>query len=91
MKATAVVVEVVAAVGAVADVVEDVVLTDERDTLYGKVTICRRLAGTRIAEIDIANNGHEPYHLEIEVPLDASVAVGAELRFRPTRWKIFRK
>ena len=70
---------------------QDVVLTDERDTLYGKVTICRRLAGTRIAEIDIANNGHEPYHLEIEVPLDASVAVGAELRFRPTRWKIFRK
>ncbi len=70
---------------------EDVVLTTERDALYGKVTTCRRLAGTRIAEIDIANNGHEPYHLEIEVPLDASVAVGNELRFRPTRWKIFRK
>jgi len=70
---------------------EDVVLTAEQDALYGKVTTCRRLAGTRIAEIDIANNGHEPYHLEIEVPLDASVAVGNELRFRPTRWKIFRK
>ncbi|MES5097368.1 sulfate/molybdate ABC transporter ATP-binding protein [Agrobacterium sp. BA1120] len=70
---------------------EDVVLTGEQDALYGKVTTCRRLAGTRIAEIDIANNGHQPYHLEIEVPLDASVAVGNELRFRPTRWKIFRK
>ncbi|GAK71758.1 sulfate ABC transporter ATP-binding protein CysA [Agrobacterium rubi TR3 = NBRC 13261] len=70
---------------------QDVVLTDERDALYGKVTICRRLAGTRIAEIDIANNGHEPHHLEIEVPLDATVVVGSEVRFRPTRWKVFRK
>ncbi|UXS38677.1 sulfate/molybdate ABC transporter ATP-binding protein [Agrobacterium tumefaciens] len=70
---------------------EDVVLTQEKDALYGKVTTCRRLAGTRIAEIDIANNGHEPYHLEIEVPLNAAVAVGAELRFRPTRWKVFGK
>lgn len=69
---------------------EDVVLTQDRDALYGKVTTCRRLAGTRIAEIDIANDGHEPYHLEIEVPLDASVSVGNELRFRPTRWKVFR-
>ncbi|MBW8318451.1 MAG: TOBE-like domain-containing protein, partial [Rhizobium sp.] len=56
---------------------------------YGKVTACRRLAGTRIAEIDVANDGHEPYHLEIEVPLDAPVAVGADIRFRPTRWKLF--
>ncbi|QCI98466.1 sulfate/molybdate ABC transporter ATP-binding protein [Agrobacterium larrymoorei] len=70
---------------------EDVALTTERDALYGKVTTCRRLAGTRIAEIDIANNGHEPYHLEIEVPLDATVAVGNDVRFRPTRWKVFRK
>ncbi|WP_296077560.1 sulfate/molybdate ABC transporter ATP-binding protein [uncultured Agrobacterium sp.] len=70
---------------------EDVALTDEREALYGKVTTCRRLAGTRIAEIDIANNGHEPYHLEIEVPLDASVSVGNDVRFRPTRWQVFRK
>lgn len=70
---------------------EDVELTDDKQALYGKVTTCRRLAGTRIAEIDIANAGHEPYHLEIEVPLNAAVAVGAELRFRPTRWKVFRK
>ncbi len=69
---------------------EDVVLTNERDALYGKVTTCRRLAGTRITEIDIANNGHEPYHLEIEVPLDASVSVGNDVRFRPTRWRVFR-
>jgi len=70
---------------------EDVVLTDEKDALFGKVTACRRLAGTRIAEIDIANNGHDPFHVEVEVPLHAPVELGSEARFRPTRWKIFNK
>ncbi|WJH39246.1 sulfate/molybdate ABC transporter ATP-binding protein [Aliirhizobium terrae] len=70
---------------------EDVVLTDEKDALFGRVTASRRLAGTRIAEIDIANNGHDPYHVEIEVPLYAPIELGSEARFRPTRWKIFQK
>lgn len=70
---------------------EDVVLTDDREALFGKVTACRRLAGTRIAEIDIANNGHDPFHVEVEVPLHAPVELGSEARFRPTRWKIFTK
>ncbi|OHV75991.1 sulfate/molybdate ABC transporter ATP-binding protein [Rhizobium sp. LCM 4573] len=70
---------------------EDVVLVDAPDALFGKVTACRRLAGTRIAEIDIANDGHAPYHVEVEVPLHAPVALGSELRFRPTRWKVFFK
>jgi sulfate transport system ATP-binding protein len=69
---------------------EDVDLIDVRDALSGKVTACRRLAGTRIAEIDIANDGHAPYHVEIEVPLHAPVELGGDIRFRPTRWKIFR-
>ncbi len=68
---------------------EDVELTEARDALSGKVTACRRLAGTRIAEIDIANDGHAPYHVEIEVPLHAPVELGSDIRFRPTRWKIF--
>jgi sulfate transport system ATP-binding protein len=68
---------------------EDVVLTDEKDALFGKVTASRRLAGTRIAEIDIANNGHAPFHVEIEVPLHAPIELGSEARFRPSRWKIF--
>ncbi len=68
---------------------EDVALTEARDALFGNVTACRRLAGTRIAEIDIANEGNAPYHVEIEVPLHAPVELGAEIRFRPTRWKIF--
>jgi len=70
---------------------EDVNLIDTQDALFGKVTASRRLAGTRIAEIDIANNGHPPYHVEVEVPLHAPVELGSEVRFRPTRWKIFRK
>ncbi|MGE7368452.1 sulfate/molybdate ABC transporter ATP-binding protein [Neorhizobium sp. NPDC001467] len=68
---------------------EDVLLTQERDALFGKVTASRRLAGTRIAEIDIANNGHAPFHVEVEVPLHAPVELGSDVRFRPTRWKIF--
>jgi sulfate transport system ATP-binding protein len=70
---------------------EDVTLVDAPDALFGNVIACRRLAGTRIAEIDIANHGHAPYHVEIEVPLHAPVELGADIRFRPTRWKIFRK
>ncbi len=70
---------------------EDVVLTDDREALFGKVTASRRLAGTRIAEIDIANNGHDPFHVEVEVPLHAPIELGSEARFRPTRWKIFAK
>lgn len=70
---------------------EDVALVDAADTLSGKVTACRRLAGTRIAEVDIANNGHAPYHVEIEVPLHAPVELGADIRFRPTRWTIFNR
>ncbi len=68
---------------------EDVELTDDPHALFGKVTACRRLAGTRIAEIDIANNGHAPFHVEVEVPLHAPIELGSEARFRPTRWKIF--
>ncbi len=70
---------------------EDVTLVDAPDALFGKVTACRRLAGTRIAEIDIANDGHAPYHVEVEVPLHAPIELGSEARFRPTRWKVFRK
>ncbi|MDE1159440.1 MAG: sulfate/molybdate ABC transporter ATP-binding protein [Neorhizobium sp.] len=70
---------------------EDVALVDAPDALSGKVTTSRRLAGTRIVEVDIANNGHAPYHVEIEVPLHAPVELGADIRFRPSRWKIFTK
>ncbi|MFD1745528.1 sulfate/molybdate ABC transporter ATP-binding protein [Rhizobium helianthi] len=67
---------------------QDVQLTAEDYALFGKVTACRRLAGTRIAEIDIANGG-DAHHVEIEVPLETPVALGSDLRFRPTRWTLF--
>jgi sulfate transport system ATP-binding protein len=70
---------------------QDIELTTDPAALCGKVTASRRLAGTRIAELDIANGGKggEPHHIEIEVPLHADAAIGSEIRFRPTRWKVF--
>jgi sulfate/thiosulfate transport system ATP-binding protein len=56
--------------------------------LEGRVATARRLAGTRIADLDIGKSG-EAHHVEIEVPLEAAAATGTVLRFRPTRWKMF--
>ncbi|MGB3815950.1 MAG: sulfate/molybdate ABC transporter ATP-binding protein [Shinella sp.] len=56
--------------------------------LEGRIVSSRRLAGTRIADIDIGG-ADEPHHVEIEVPLDAQAANGTAIRFRPTRWKLF--
>ena len=69
---------------------QDVVLVSDMQTpaLEGRIATSRRLAGTRIADIDIARTG-EPHHVEIEIPLDAQAVTGATLRFRPTRWKLF--
>ncbi|MGD9479507.1 sulfate/molybdate ABC transporter ATP-binding protein [Shinella sp. G-2] len=69
---------------------QDVVLVEDpaAPALEGRVATSRRLAGTRIADIDIGKAG-EPHHVEIEIPLDAQAANGASLRFRPTRWKLF--
>ncbi len=69
---------------------QDVVLVADpaSPALEGRVSTSRRLAGTRIADIDIGTPG-EPHHVEIEVPLDAQASTGTMLRFRPTRWKTF--
>ncbi len=69
---------------------QDVTLVADGGTpaLEGRIATSRRLAGTRIADIDIGRAG-EPHHVEIEIPLDAQAANGATLRFRPTRWKLF--
>ncbi|MFC6445136.1 sulfate/molybdate ABC transporter ATP-binding protein [Shinella zoogloeoides] len=69
---------------------QDVTLVTDAGTpaLEGRIATSRRLAGTRIADIDIGRPG-EPHHVEIEIPLDAQAANGATLRFRPTRWKLF--
>ena len=67
---------------------QDAVLVSEGDAITGRVTSGRRLAGTRIIELDVGSNGHTK-HIEIEVPLEAVAPVGAEVRFRPKRWKVF--
>jgi len=67
---------------------QDAVLVSEGDAITGRVTSGRRLAGTRIIELDVGSNGHTK-HIEIEVPLEAVAPVGADVRFRPKRWKVF--
>jgi sulfate transport system ATP-binding protein len=69
---------------------QDVVLVSDpaATALEGRVATSRRLAGTRIADLDVGKPG-DPHHVEIEVPLDAQAATGATIRFRPTRWKLF--
>jgi sulfate ABC transporter, ATP-binding protein len=68
---------------------QDVHEVTDGQALTGKVTATRRLAGTRIAELDISADG-EAHHIEIEVPLETQVQIGGELRFRPAAWKLFR-
>ncbi|MFT4160673.1 sulfate/molybdate ABC transporter ATP-binding protein [Shinella sp.] len=69
---------------------QDVVLVadPQAPALEGRIATSRRLAGTRIADIDIGGAG-AAHHVEIEIPLDAQAANGSTLRFRPTRWKLF--
>ncbi|GLR52701.1 sulfate/molybdate ABC transporter ATP-binding protein [Shinella yambaruensis] len=69
---------------------QDVVLIEDpaAPALEGRVATSRRLAGTRIADLDIGKPG-APHHVEIEVPLEATAATGTAIRFRPTRWKTF--
>ncbi|MCQ4631773.1 sulfate transport system ATP-binding protein [Shinella sp. BE166] len=69
---------------------QDVTLVTDPATpaLEGRVATSRRLAGTRIADLDISRQG-ESHHVEIEIPLDAQAATGTIIRFKPTRWKLF--
>ncbi|MBP1850247.1 sulfate/molybdate ABC transporter ATP-binding protein [Rhizobium halophytocola] len=57
--------------------------------ITGKVIAVRRLAGTRIAEIDIS--GNLSHSVEIEVPLSVEVRQGAPLSFRPTITQLFQQ
>ena len=69
---------------------QDVILVTDpaAPALEGRITTTRRLAGTRIADLDIDKTG-TPHHVEIEIPLDAKATNGTTIRFRPTRWKSF--
>ena len=67
---------------------QDVAIVGDGPALEGRVATSRRLAGTRIADLDIGRPG-QPHHVEIEIPLDATASAGTIIRFRPTRWKTF--
>jgi sulfate transport system ATP-binding protein len=64
------------------------IVNGDEPALEGRVATSRRLAGTRIADLDIGSPGAS-HHVEIEIPLDAAAATGTVIRFRPTRWKLF--
>ena len=68
---------------------QDIVLSDGPQSIQGTVTAQRRLAGTRIAELDTSGDG-PAHHIEIELPLSAEVLIGSKVRFSPTKWRIFR-
>jgi sulfate transport system ATP-binding protein len=63
-------------------------VTDDQPGIAGRATTSRRLAGTRIVEVDVGTAA-APLLIEIETPLSASAERGAPVRFRPSRWKIF--
>jgi sulfate transport system ATP-binding protein len=67
----------------------DAQLISEGDGVAGVVTSMRRLAGARIIELDIGAAGDKQQLIEIEVPLEAQVARGNAVKFRPSRWKVF--
>lgn len=66
----------------------DAELVSEGAGVTGTVTGMRRLAGTRIIELNVGTKA-EPRLIEIEVPLEAQVARGQAVTFRPARWKVF--
>ncbi len=61
-------------------------LDDGGRGLAGAVTGIRRVAGTRHVELQIAG---APNRVEIEIPADHPAALGANITFRPSKWKIF--
>ena len=63
-------------------------VTEQAPGITGRVTTSRRLAGARIVEIDVGQ-AEAPILIEVEIPLYASAERGAEVKFKPIRWKIF--
>ncbi len=67
---------------------QDVVLVPEGEAISGMVTTSRRLAGTRITELELGSKAAS-HRIEIEVPLDTQFKTGTSLSFRPVRFTIF--
>ena len=61
----------------------DVEIVGEGTGINGKVTSTRRLAGTRIVELDVGSNA-KPHLIEVEIPLHITAERGAVVHFKPT-------
>jgi sulfate transport system ATP-binding protein len=55
-------------------------------SIAGRAVGTRRVAGTRLVELEV---GPARSRVEIEVPLEAQIAAGEEVRFVPHRYKLF--
>ena len=66
----------------------DIVLRSDGPALEGRIVSSRRLAGARIAEIDMGL-AEPDGRVEIELPLGVAAQTGEPIRFLPQRYAIF--
>jgi sulfate/thiosulfate transport system ATP-binding protein len=66
---------------------QDIALQHEGPALEGRIVSSRRLAGARIAEIDLGLNDES--RIEVILPLNVEAKPGEIIRFRPSRFALF--
>jgi sulfate/thiosulfate transport system ATP-binding protein len=66
---------------------KDIMLRTEGPALEGQIVSSRRLAGARIAELDLGLGADG--RIEIELPLSFAADHGDVVRFLPSRWSVF--
>ncbi|TWD46062.1 sulfate transport system ATP-binding protein [Agrobacterium vitis] len=65
----------------------DIALRSDGPALEGRIVSSRRLAGARIAELDMGSGPDD--RIEIELPLTVASNQGDVVRFLPSRWSVF--
>lgn len=66
---------------------QDIALQNDGPAFEGTIVSSRRLAGARIAELDLGL-GVEG-RIEVELPLSVEAKQGEVIHFRPSRWAVF--
>lgn len=66
---------------------QDIAVQQEGAALEGRIVSSRRLAGARIAELDLGLD--DEARIEVELPLTIEAKTGETIRFRPSRWALF--
>jgi sulfate transport system ATP-binding protein len=56
-----------------------------RQGISDRVSSSRRIAGTRLVELDVGSGNR----VEIEIPIENPVAPGDAIAFTPTRYRIY--